>query len=91
MANFRIIKATDFSTDKATGTNYVLGVQGRVVTLSTLSFDDTPDVKLTVTDNVLSVTGCDLSIVKRPYVNQLGESVMGLQFMPKFAFSLDEI
>lgn len=90
MATFKIIKKTSFDKNGVSGTVYTLGVQGRAVKLSTLSFADTDADTLSATDTHLTVKG-ELEVRKTSYTNQLGEIVVGLEFMPKFGFSLSDI
>lgn len=90
MATFKIIKKTAFDKNGVSGTVYTLGVQGRAVKLSTLSFADMDADALSATDTHLTVKG-ELEVRKTSYTNQLGEVVVGLEFMPKFGFSLSDI
>lgn len=88
MATFKIIKSTPFEYEGAKHTHYTLGVQGRIVTLSTLSFQDS-DVIVAEKEGKLEVKG-EVEVIKRPYTNSLGEVVQGLQFMPKLGFSISD-
>ena len=90
MPAFKIIKSTSFDKNGITGTVYTLGVQGRAVKLSTLSFSDCDADTLSATDTHLTIN-CELEVRKTSYTNQLGENVHGLEFMPKFGFSLSDI
>ena len=91
MPAFKIIKKTPFDKNNVKGTQYIIGVQGRAVSLSTLSFEDS---SVTIAENAagthLEVSG-EIEVTKKPYTNQLGENVMGLVFMPKFGFSFSDI
>ena len=89
MATFKVIKSKKFQVDGVDHTHYTLGVQGRIVTLSTLQFTESDNV-ISENDGKLSITG-ELEVIKRPYTNTLGEVVQGLQFMPKFGFGLSDI
>jgi hypothetical protein len=92
MATFKVIKKTDFNTNGVSGTVYTLGVQGRAVKLSSLSFADmdADTLSLDATGTHLTVKG-EIEVRKTSYTNQLGENVHGLEFMPKFGFSLSDI
>ena len=90
MATFKIIKKTSFDKNGVVGTVYTLGVQGRAVKLSTLSFADSDADTLTASETHLTVKG-ELEVRRTTYTNQLGEVVTGLEFMPKFGFSLSDI
>jgi len=90
MATFKIIKSTSFDKNGLVGTVYTLGVQGRAVKLSTLSFSDCDADTLSATETHLSIK-CELEVRKTFYTNALGEAVTGLEFMPKFGFSLSDI
>jgi hypothetical protein len=90
MATFKIIKSTSFDKNGVSGTVYTLGVQGRAVKLSTLSFADMDADTISATDTHISIK-CELEVRKTSYTNQLGENVHGLEFMPKFGFSLSDI
>jgi hypothetical protein len=86
--NFRIVKFTDFELeDKTKGTVYTVAHSGRVLQVSTLHFEAG---ELTAAEGKLTIKG-DIEVVKRPYVNKLGETVQGLSIMPKFGLSLSEV
>ena len=91
MPAFKIIKEVSFDNGTVKGTNFILGVQGRAVNFSSLSFEDS-DVKYSknAAGTHLEVIG-ELEVVKSLYTNALGETVQGLKFMPKFGFNLSDI
>ena len=91
MPAFKLIKETPFDKNGVKGTQYILGVQGRAVSLSTLNFEDS-DVIIAKNSagTHLEISG-ELEVKKTSYTNGIGEVVHGLQFMPKFGFSLSDI
>jgi hypothetical protein len=86
--NFRIIKFTDFEHEGKKGTAYTVAHAGRVLQVSTLYFEE--EGALTATDGKLSIKG-DIEVIKKPYVNKMGETVQGLSIMPKFGISLSDV
>jgi len=85
---FKIIKKVDFDNGTVKGTNFILGVQGRAVNFSSLSFEGS-DVKfaLNSANTHLEVEG-ELEVLKDTYIDNLGQTKIGLKFMPKFGFDL---
>ena len=86
--NFRIIKFTDFEHEGKKGTAYTVAHAGRVLQVSTLYFEE--EGALVAADGKLTIKG-DIEVIKKPYVNKMGETVQGLSIMPKFGISLSDV
>ena len=86
--NFRIVKFTEFEHEGKKGTVFTVAHSGRVLQVSTLHFDD--EGALVSADNKLTIKG-DIEVVKKPYINKLGETVQGLSIMPKFGIALSDV
>ena len=86
---FKLIKTTPFDTNGTKGIAYVVALNGRAMNCSTLSFADQPDaIKL---DKDKLVINGDIEVVKRPYVNGLGETVQGLSIFPALGIALSDV
>lgn len=88
---FKVIKKKDFDNGTVKGTNYILAVQGRAVNFSSLTFQDS-DVKfdLNKSKTHLEISG-EIEVIKDTYIDSLGQTKIGLKFMPKFGFDLSDI
>jgi hypothetical protein len=86
--NFRIIKSTEFEFEGKKGTAFTVAHAGRVLQVSTLYFED--ENSLVVADGKLTIKG-DIEVIKKPYVNKMGETVQGLSIMPKFGIALSDV
>lgn len=89
MTTFKLIKSKDFDTNGTKGTAFTVAYKGRALNLSTLSFTDEPDVIKVSADKKSVSIDTKISIVQCPYLNDLGETLMGLSIMPKFDLEVD--
>lgn len=85
---FKIIKSKEFElSDNTKGVNYTVAYKGRVMQFSSLNFSDK---EYSVNDNLLKVN-IEVELRKKPYINNVGEQVVGLEIMPKLDLSLSEV
>lgn len=90
MTTFKLIKSKTFDTNGVKGTTHTIAYKGRAMNLSTLSFaDEDKDVIKLSEDKKSLIIDTKISIVQKPYLNDLGETVMGLSVMPKFDLDVD--
>jgi len=91
MTTFKLIKSTSFDTNGVKGTVHTVAYKGRALNLSTLSFAETPEYQIQVdaTAKTLVVSGGDIAIVQKDYLNELNQTVHGLSIYPKFDLAID--
>lgn len=95
MTTFKLIKSSEpFTVPNSTVKHvaHTVAYHGRALNLSTLSFADTPDYKITVdaTAKTVKIEGGDISVIQRPYVDAVTNEVRtGLSIMPKFDLAID--
>lgn len=89
MITLKLIKKKDFDTNGVKGTAYTCAKSGRVLNVSSLSFDNAA-TDLVVDDKAMTLTiNTDVEVVSRPYVDlSTGESLNGLVVLPKFGMDI---
>lgn len=92
MKTFKVIKVKEFDTNGTKGTNYTVALSGRVLNVSSLSFQDEDKDVLKYDAKLSTLTiNCGIEVTKRPYLDALGNSVMGLSVMPEFGLQLSDV
>lgn len=92
MTTLKVIKKKDFDTNGTKGTAFTCAFKGRVLNVSTLSFTDEDKDCLKHDDKANTlVINCNIEIVKKPYIDALGEVVNGLSVLPAFGLALSEV
>lgn len=77
--NFKVIKTTEWQSSQGEkGTTFTLAFKGRVFNMNTNDFESG---EYEVKTNVLTLK-TKVDIVKESYVNQLGETKVGLKIKP---------
>lgn len=93
MTTFKLIKSSEpFDVSGVKHVAHTVAYQGRALNVSTLSFSDTPDYKITIdaTKKTLVIDGGDISVITRQYHDAVtNELRTGLSIMPKFGLAID--
>ncbi len=90
---FKFIKSTPFKVETVDYINYVVGYKGRAININTLSFSDTPEIKIALSADKKTVTvEGKVAVMVKPYLDlTTNATVNGLSLMPKFDIELDTV